>query len=72
MCDLCALLRNDGDLGVGKCNEYMSCSVIPAHVNPGCDEDQWHPQVLPNKDTVQTLRPMHNVWDVEQWWLRLD
>jgi hypothetical protein len=61
MCDLCALLENDGDLGVGKCNEYMSYSVIPAHVNPGRDEDKWHPQVLPNKDTVQTLRLMHDV-----------
>ena len=41
--NLCALLGNDGDSGAGKCNEYMSCSVVPAHVDPGHDKDKQHP-----------------------------
>ena len=33
------------------------------HVDSGCDQDKQHPQVLPNKDTVQTVRSMPDVWD---------
>lgn len=41
--DLCALLRNDEDLGADKCNEYTLCSFVPTHVNPGRDVDKQHP-----------------------------